>query len=307
MIKRWAKRAAKALAVLAIIGAAAVYWLLYDNRMPSSGSFPLDISAIRAEAARLPGARPSAIQIETLSHSMLPKIAMVAGTSWAKIDEVRTSYRLVFPGATMIIDTGYDPKTAAIFKVDSYDTQAWKRVVAAMDSATQIIVTHEHNDHIGGLMASPHLAAILPKALLTPEQFADTDRTAPLTWPRALRAGFKPFIYSSIKAIAPGVVLIKAPGHTPGSQMVYVERADGQEYLFMGDTASDADNVRQQRIRARLVTSFFTYDDRDAVMLQTQALGALAKAEPKIALIPGHDGAAIAAFEKQGLLVRGFQ
>jgi glyoxylase-like metal-dependent hydrolase (beta-lactamase superfamily II) len=106
--------------------------------------------------------------------------------------------------------------------------------------------------------------------------------------------------------IAPGVVLIRAAGHTPGSQMIYVQRADGQEYIFMGDVASSADNIRLLKIRSRLVTDFMTYDDRNAVMLETKALHALAEAEPKIALVPGHDGGAIRDFERRGLFTSGF-
>ena len=161
--------------------------------------------------------------------------------------------------------------------------------------------------HIGGLLSSPHPLRLLSRTILNPEQFADTGRSAPLTWPKGSRTGFRPFAYQGMIAIAPGVVLIRAPGHTPGSQMVYVQRADGQEYLFMGDVASEADNVRLERIRSRLVTDFMTHDDRRAVMLQTMALHRLAAMEPRIALVPGHDAVATAALERGGLLVPGFR
>ncbi len=305
-MKTWAKRFAKTLAFLMLVGAAALYWLFYDNRMPSDGRFPLDIAAIRAEAAKLPGDKPTRLEVETITRTQQPKIAMVAGTDWSKMDMIRTSYRLVFAQQSILIDTAQDETSAIANKGTTFDRAAWGRLVAAMDQAAIIVVTHEHSDHIGGLMVHPRLRDVLAKALLTPEQLADTGRSAPLAWPKGSRDGYKPLVYSGLHAIAPGVVLIKAAGHTPGSQMVYVQRADGQEYVFMGDVASSADNIRLQKIRSRLVTDFMTHDDRRAVMLETQALGALAKAEPKMALIPGHDAAAIAQFENQGLLQRGF-
>jgi glyoxylase-like metal-dependent hydrolase (beta-lactamase superfamily II) len=306
-MRKFFARLLKAFGVLAVIAAAATYWLFYDNRMPKGGTFPLDLTAIRTEAARLPGDRPSVIEIETLSHTWLPAITMAAGTSWTKADQIRTSYRLVFPKQSIIVDTGFDEAGATATKAESFDKAAWQRVMDAMETATHIVVTHEHGDHMGSLMVHPRLAAVLPKALLTPEQFAISEQIKPLSWPKGSRESYRPFIYDKMIAIAPGVVLIKAPGHTPGSQMVYVERADGQEYLFMGDVASAADDVKLQRIRSRLITDYYTYDDRNAVMLQTQALGRLQAAAPKMALIPGHDGAAIAAFEKAGLFAGPFR
>ena len=305
-MRRGLSHVGKALLGLAVFTAIAVYWLFYDNRPPSSGRFPLDIAAIRSEAARIPGDRPSRLEVEIVTHSMLPKITMVAGSSWSKADQIRTSYRLVFPSSSIIVDTAYDPKTAAFYKVDRYDMAAWQRLLTAMDQATQIVVTHEHNDHLGGLMASPNAKALLAKSRLTPEQVTNIQALEPLKWPEGSRTDFKPLIYDKLLAIAPGVVLIKAKGHTPGSQMVYVQRADGQEYIFMGDTASAAGNVVAQHIRSRLVTDFYTHENRAAVFLQTKALHDLSVAQPKIALIPGHDAAAIEAMVKKGLLHRGF-
>jgi glyoxylase-like metal-dependent hydrolase (beta-lactamase superfamily II) len=298
----------KILSVVVLLAGAATYWLFYDNRMPGDGTYPLDMAAIRAEAERIPGGKPTVIRVETVSHTMAPKIAMVAGTSWSKIDLVRNAYRVVFPDRSVMIDTGYDRRAAEASKVDSFDDNAWQRILRAMDTAAIIVVTHEHADHIGGLKASPNLPALLQKALLTPEQTTEIGPAKSLAWPEGSLKGFKPIVYDQLKAIAPGMVLIKAAGHTPGSQMIYVKRADGQEYIFMGDTASLADNVRLMHMRSHLVTDFITptHDDRRAVLLQSKALNRLSTDEPAIALVPGHDGAATEEFEKRGLLVAGF-
>ncbi len=284
----------------------AIYWLFYDNRLPATGSFALDIAAIRAEASRIAGPKAMRVEVETLSHRLVPKIALVTGTDWTKIDTVRESYRVVFPDQSIIIDTGYDAQTAKADKVDSYNPAAWSRMLVAMRQASKIVVTHEHADHIGGLLTSPDWAELLPKAIINSAQFNNPDRTLPVHWPNGSRAVLKPVTYDRLLAIAPGVVLIRSPGHTPGSQMIYVQRADGQEYIVMGDVASEADNVRLVRVRSRLVTDILNNEDRKAVMLQTTALHALATAEPHIVLVPGHDSDAIGRFEKHGYLSQGF-
>jgi glyoxylase-like metal-dependent hydrolase (beta-lactamase superfamily II) len=43
--------------------------------------------------------------------------------------------------------------------------------------------------------------------------------------------------YDPVLPIAPGVVLVKTPGHTPGSHVVYVRLKCGQEILLAGDGA----------------------------------------------------------------------
>lgn len=294
------------LLLVAVAAAGTVYWLFYDNRPPSDGTFPLDIAALRQEAASIPGPGPERIEVETIYRSSVPKIAMVTGSSWEQFEQARNSYRLVWADRTAIIDTANDAAMAWSDRwTQSYDEAAWKRMQRALDAAALIVVTHEHGDHIGGLLQSPNRSTLLPKALLNPEQVKSSDYDR--YWSSDWRKQFRPFAYQGIKAIAPGVVLIRAPGHTSGSQLIYVRRADGREFIFMGDTASSLDNVRLIRPRSRYVMSSGTHgDDRDAVFRQTIALNRLLNTQPGLVLVPGHDAAAVDAMVGSGLLARGF-
>ncbi|WP_435417364.1 MBL fold metallo-hydrolase [Parerythrobacter aurantius] len=286
--------------------AGAFYWLFYDNRPPAEGTFPLDIAALRKEAARLPGTAPVSIEVETLYWVVVPRIALVTGTDWSDMSFVRNSYRVVWPDTSLIIDTGSDESTAQHDpRLTRYDQAAWARVQKGLSAASTIVVTHEHCDHIGGLLQSPNLSDLLPKAILNDAQFSNIPECT--VWPEGSRQGYVPLKYDGIRAIAPGVVLIRAPGHTAGSHMVYVRQADGREFLFAGDTASSLDNVRLIRPRSRYVMEFGGHeDDREEVFRQTIAIKRLMDENPALALVPGHDEAALLNLEKQGLLKRGF-
>lgn len=91
-------------------------------------------------------------------------------------------------------------------------------------------------------------------------------------------------------AVAPGIVLVPAPGHTPGTQLVYVRLADGAEYLFVGDIAWHMDNLRLGVGRPLLVSRFLLGEDPGAVLDQLGALRELAAREPALRLVVSHDG-----------------
>lgn len=100
-------------------------------------------------------------------------------------------------------------------------------------------------------------------------------------------------------------MLIKAPGHTPGSQMVYVRRANNVEFLFLGDVAWRMRNIDLAREKARLV-SWLADEDRSRVREELAGLNRLHAANPELHMVPGHDAAVIDSLIKNGLLVQGF-
>lgn len=287
------------LLVAVAIGLGAVYWLFYDSRMPQVSDHPFDMESLRAEAGVISGAKAINIEVETLSYTPAPKIAIVAGTTWGEVDMVRNSYQVVFPNSSLMIDTGHSREKA----VDAarYEDDAWARVLLAIASTDRIVITHGHGDHAGGLLASADQQSVIDAALVSQAQIdtmAYSSENAALFTPRLANDG--------LLAIAPGVVLMTARGHTPGSQMVYVQLSDGTEYIFMGDTASFADNVRLGSIRSRYVTNFRGQDDREAVFKLTAMLQSMLASAPALVLVPGHDDAKTAELVENNLLVRGF-
>jgi glyoxylase-like metal-dependent hydrolase (beta-lactamase superfamily II) len=85
--------------------------------------------------------------------------------------------------------------------------------------------------------------------------------------------------------LAPGIALIKAGGHTPGSQMVYVALDSGREYLLIGDATWHMDGVRLIKGKdAPWVT-----EDQGAVLAQLTWLNGLSRTAPNLVVVASHD------------------
>jgi hypothetical protein len=74
----------------------------------------------------------------------------------------------------------------------------------------------------------------------------------------------------------------------------------------VGDVAWQMRNIDRQRERPRWVTDWVINEDRHAVSGELKTLHALRSEAPDLHLVPGHDGAAIAALTQAGLLQPGF-
>ena len=303
----WKRILLAVVGVLLIGGGGAYYWLIMESHMPSDAHFELDMNKVRALADGMPGDRPVEIQVEKVAQFTFPATAVVAGDGWSSSYLPVFSYQLVYPdGRTGIVDTALS-KAQGGDNLTDFDPAAYDHMENAIGRASFILLTHEHMDHIGGLAAYPKLTNIISSVDMTKEQIDHPERSAPVVIAKDILGQFKPVIYDKYLAIAPGVVLIKAPGHSPGSQIVYVRKQDGTEVLLIGDVAWHFRNIEVERERARLVTQFFLKEDRHAVFGELKALHELHAAEPNLSIMPGHDGEMEAALVKSGVFTEGFK
>ena len=244
--------------------------------------YVIDLGALHA-AALGKGPLPERIEVERVGDFAFPSTFVVAGSGFHLHPMALLVHRVVWPDRSLVI------------------AAAFEHVQAALRKASAIVFTHEHVDHVGGLATAPDLAAISKQVVMTREQLA-SPRLERGDFPPGALDHLSPLDYQGLYTVAPGVVLQKAPGHSPGSQLVYVELASGQRFLFVGDIAWSRDNIALQKGRP-YAAKLFMGEDRPAVAAQVHALAQL---PGDVHVIIAHDPAALASDLAAGLYRQGF-
>ncbi|MBS0255755.1 MAG: MBL fold metallo-hydrolase [Proteobacteria bacterium] len=294
---RWINRAIVALLVLVVLP---FWWLMIDNRPGNPQPFPISITTLRSLAASMPGPAPTAIGAELAGWRFAPRDVLVAGSGLKPRLIGIIAYRLEVPGhAPILIDSGTTPAGAAKLGLENYDAPGQAHINRWLGEAALVLFTHEHFDHIGGFVAQlsgPGGGALLAKARLNPGQLPPSPIAATLDWPRGLPLPAPAIHLGAPQAVAPGVVVIPAPSHTPGSQMIYVRLANGREYLFAGDISSMAANWQELRGRSRLFSQYLAGppEDRAAVFAWLATIRQWHREAPGMVVLGGHDWRTIA-------------
>ncbi len=277
------------LAVLILLVGVPFYWLLLDNRPGDVPPKPITVAQLRVLAAQMPGPHPTEAQFRMVAFRRVPGDFLVAGWGLKRRLVGVMGWTLPVPGGRPIaIDTGFTADAAAAMSMESFDTGQQRMLDQGLRDAGLILVTHEHVDHLGGFVALAGAPAVARKVALNAAQLPPGQWSSRLAWPKG--PTIEPRIRGDApQAVAPGVVAIPAPSHTPGSQMIFVTLADGRELLFAGDISSFAANWRRLRARSRLVGEWIAPENRREVYAWLKTIRAWKIEYPALVVIPGHD------------------
>ncbi len=289
---------------LVIIAGVAGYLLLGFSPVPETSDYKIDLTQIRQLALAGEGALPVRLNAMIVTEGAYPEIMVIAGTSFQEQRMVFPTFQIVYEDSSIVVDAVHgEADHHEMFPGKPYDAEKFELMQTAIRQSRFILATHEHFDHIGGLAKSPYLEEIRGKVILTGEQIEHAGPETGFT--PAMLAAFTPLKYEQYHRFAPGVVLIKAAGHTPGGQMIYIQLQDRMEYLLVGDVVWNLKNLDSLTGRPLLINLVMN-EDRQSLGQQMRSLYNLAHSET-IHLVISHDGPQLESYMQQGLLGSSFE
>jgi glyoxylase-like metal-dependent hydrolase (beta-lactamase superfamily II) len=256
------------------------------------------LAKARAAARVVPGDLPRSLRYLKFAEFKTPLSAAVGGAGDEVVEGAYTVFQVRYAQGWVMVDAGVDREVETDTSV-TIDQDRYQRVQEALLGANLIVVTHEHHDHVAGVIHTPAREIIAPKTVLTRAQvqtlLAQPGGRTPLGSSPLIQltprdaAMYLVIDYEQLYPVAPGIVLLKAPGHTPGSQMVYVRLASGQEVLLVGDIAWFMAGI-ERRLQKPQAVSREMREDRGALQAQLDWLSGLTKRQ-HIVLVNCHDDA----------------
>jgi glyoxylase-like metal-dependent hydrolase (beta-lactamase superfamily II) len=253
--------------------------------------FEADLAIIRRMATVPPGALPLAVNGVRIAASIRPKKFVIAGGDDSPVTMPRTAFQVVYPDCTVMLDSGFDKATHDSFSPDKpepYFPEQFVKLERALNAARLIVLTHHHADHVGGVVTASNFASLAGKTIITMDVADCLMNTPHRPHLKLTQAAIEKFIvldYPKYYPVAPGMVLIRSPGHSTDSQMVYMRLQSGREILHSVDAAWNLENVLLLRGKA----APWVKEDVPAVLGQLRWLKRTHENERDLTILITHD------------------
>ena len=229
------------------------------------------------------------------------------GSPWDKRDSVSTAVLVRHPRGDLLIDTGLGRMIAEqmrefpfLFRLGT-DLVRFQAAADQLDAAgydrrqlRYILLTHAHWDHISGVPDFPGVPVLVTAA---EHRFIDKGGWATAN-ARSMNAVFQEYAFDggpymgftqSRDLYGDGsIVIVPAPGHTPGSVVVFITLSGGARYAFVGDLVWQLEGLLEREERPWFESR--TPGENPVLLRQSLLrMSAIATRYPQITIVPAHD------------------
>jgi glyoxylase-like metal-dependent hydrolase (beta-lactamase superfamily II) len=260
----------------------------------------------------LPQASPPAgMAIYALPTGVIHRTSAFAyrgGSPWEKWDSVMTAVLVRHPQGDVLIDTGIGRTIASqlkqmpfLFRLQT-DLEQLQTAADQLDASgydrkrlRYILLTHAHWDHVSAVPDFPGVPVLVTAA---ERRFIDEGGWVTVTAQSIDRSLLRDYGFAGGPYLGfehshdlygdGSMVIVPAPGHTPGSVVVFVTLPGGARYAFVGDLVWQREGILEREERP-WVTSKTAGEDPVALRESLLRMSAIVTRYPQITIVPAHD------------------